>query len=443
MTVDEPTTDAPATPATVTPNPSAAALASYHRRLRTWRIAYALIIAAVVIAGLVAVTIAYDHGEISHTTLVTARSAAPSVALVSTSASLAQAWASPDRSAIGTPYWGGTVITFSGHAVVGRDASSGAIRWSYSRDDRIVCQAIQIDGVTIAVYQLHGNCDEVTALDSGTGARKWTRTLDKDGHPVNGQPTYAAAALPGGNTVMVATKDVIYAIDPGGGLDRWVFAEKGCTINGAVLGTSGALINQSCTSAVACQPPREFCGLGPQLLLRDGTAGDKSDDPKNPDQIKWNVFGPASLPVSADSVISAVDAGGSVLTVLSVDKGKTVARLPLAEPADAGSSATVTASAELIRVGGLTYALQPTATAFAWRSRTAAPPTVTSTDQASPSDLANAIITVVAAQAVDVLDGATGKARATYALPAAPEGALAFPFGSGFVIAGSSTTVYR
>ena len=443
VTVDEPSMEGSAATTAAPPTPSAAALASYQRTLRPWRIAYAVAITVVVIIGLVVVKIAYNHGEISHTKLVTAASAAPSVALATPSASLAQAWASTDHAAIGAPYWGGTVITYGEHAVVGRDSSTGAVRWSYRRDDRTVCQAIQLAGVTIAVFELHGNCDELTALDSGTGVRKWTRTLDKDGHPLNGQPSYTAAMLAGGNTAMFVTKDVIYAVDPGGGLDRWVFAEKGCTINGAVLGSSGALISQTCSSAADCQTPREFCGLGPQLLLRDGYTGDKGDDPKNPDQIKWNLFNNSLLPVSADSVISGALVGGSTLNVFGVDKGKVVARLPLASPADAATTATGTASAELIRTGGITYALQPTATAFTWRVRTAAPVAVTSTDQASPPDLPNAIVTVSGPGGITVLDSSTGKARTRYPLANVPDGALAYPFGSGFVIAGATTAVYQ
>ena len=73
----------------------------------------------------------------------------------------------------------------------GRNARTGATTWSYTRTDRTVCTAAQLDGTTIAIYAVHGNCDEVTALDSGTGRRTWTRTLDKDGMPLNGRPTYA------------------------------------------------------------------------------------------------------------------------------------------------------------------------------------------------------------------------------------------------------------
>ena len=56
--------------------------------------------------------------------------------------------------------------------------------------------------------------------------------------------------------MLIWTSQVIYAINPAGnqdfgskngGLDRWVFAETGCTIHDAVLGSAGALISQTCT----------------------------------------------------------------------------------------------------------------------------------------------------------------------------------------------------
>jgi hypothetical protein len=46
---------------------------------------------------------------------------------------------------------------------------TGQITWSCTRTDRVVCAAIDAGGATIAVYRLHGECDELTALDSGTG----------------------------------------------------------------------------------------------------------------------------------------------------------------------------------------------------------------------------------------------------------------------------------
>ncbi len=313
--------------------PSARALRDYRSRLRPWRIGYAAALVAVVAAALVVVKIAYAHGELSHATLSTAPSAAPSVPMSSPSATLTRAWSSPDHTAIGTPFYGGTVITYSTHTVAGRDAWTGKVLWSYTRTDRITCTAAQVNGVTIAVYALNGNCDELTALDSQTGARRWTRTLDKDAHTINGHPQFAV----GQDTFMVTTPQAIYAISPdgtadqgNGGLDRWVFAQQGCTINAAVLGSAGALISQTCAHP-DCSG-QKFCGAGPQLLLRDPFAGEQSDSSKNkgnPDQIIWNHIGNAMTPVSADGVISAIDPAKDSLTTFGAKKGKTLAALPL------------------------------------------------------------------------------------------------------------------
>src|SRR6478736_7428619 len=222
------------------------ALARHAARMRPLRIVYALVLAVVVIAALVIVKIAYVRGEISHVTLKTVASAPPAIPAGTPSAALTRAWTSTDTTAIDTPVNGGTVVTHDLHTVRGRNARTGAQTWSYTRTDRSVCTAIQTQSVTIAVYKLHGNCDELTGLDSATGARKWTRTLDKDGAEFDGPATYSVV---GGN-VMFVSRTSIYSIAPGGdadhgngGLDYWTFHHPGCTINGAVLGTAGALIS--------------------------------------------------------------------------------------------------------------------------------------------------------------------------------------------------------
>ena len=77
-------------------------------------------------------------------------------------------------------------------------------------------------------------------------------------HAIDGHPHYAV----GPYTVMIWTSKVIYAIDPSGnqdtggksgGLDRWVFAEKGCTIKDAVLGV-GRRADQPDLRATATAP---------------------------------------------------------------------------------------------------------------------------------------------------------------------------------------------
>jgi hypothetical protein len=416
------------------------ALGRYRADLRRRRIWYYGAIAVVVVALAVTVIIAWSHGEAAHTTLKTA-TPAPSVTLQNPSNPPQQAWQNADHTAIGTPYWGGTVVTYSADSVRGRAAATGEVTWSYTRTDRTVCQAIQDQGVTIAIFELHGNCDQVIALDSATGERKWTRTLDKDGMPLNGHPTYAVTQY----TIMLTTPTVIYALDPAGGLDRWTFHQAGCTISSAVFGTEGALISQTCAKP-DCDGLK-FCGAGKQLLLRDATAGRNDDDKHkdNPDQIKWNLIGSGLLPASADQLISAIDVTANRLDVLDVTKGSTLGKLSLQGTASGAITQIPTAHAELLWIGGVTYSVELTGADFFWATPTTAPPTVVPLPGMleGTTDLHQSAVSVADTTGIVQLDPGTGRVRKTFPVAAPPTGSLAYPFGSGFVVSGSGTTVYR
>jgi hypothetical protein len=427
------------------PSPDSAAersrtvLSEYRRALRRKRSVYFGAVSAVVAALAVVVALAWSSGEIAHTTLRTASAAPPSIALGQPSASLARAWHTADGTAIGTPYWGGTVVTHSTHSVRGRDAQTGKITWSYTRADRTVCEAIQVQGVTLAIFTLHGNCDQVTALDSSTGQRRWTRTLDENGHPLNGRPSYSVED----STVLMSTRSVIYAIDPVSGIDRWVFAQ-GCRINGAVLGSQGALISQTCAHPNCGK--RKFCGPGPQLLLRDGSAG-RSDDEndRNRDQIKWNRIGNTDLPVSADAVVSAISADRTAVHLFDVDDGKPLGGVQLRpQPTSIRSSVPIeTEGAELIWLGGVCYALAPGSAQPLWTARTASPPTVTSTTADGALELSSARVAVPGSSGIALIDGLDGSIRRAYPVPTPPEGSEIYPLDTGFLVAGRSTIMYR
>jgi hypothetical protein len=433
---EQPSQPEPAQP----PTPSDLALGRYRARIRRLRIWYYAGIAVVLAAVVAAVTVGWSHSEVAHTTLKTAAKPAPSVALQTPAQALRLSWQTGDATAIGTPYWGGTVITYSSDSVRGRNAATGEITWSYTRTDRTVCQAIQDEGVTVAIFELHGNCDQVTALDSTTGARKWSRTLDKDGMPLNGHPTYAVSQY----TIMMTTPTVIYAIDPAGGLDRWTFTQQGCTIRSAVFGTQGALISQNCVNPDC--GVQKFCGAGDQLLLRDATAGrsDADKDKANPDQIKWNLIGSALLPASADQLISAIDTSTHELRVLDAAKGTLRGRLALQRGAIGPTIAQVaTARAELLWIDGVTYSVELTGADYLWATATTGPPTVTSLPgaPAGTTDLSQSELAAAVPGGVALLDPNTGKASASFPV-AAPAGSRAYPFSSGFVVAGSTTAVY-
>lgn len=422
---------------------SQAALRSYSRRMRPLRISYAAAITVIVVVALAIVKIAYDHGEISHVHLQTIKSPPPSISNAPTpSPTLSQAWTSSDATAIGAPLVGGTVVTHDAHTVRGRDALTGKQTWSYTRTDRTVCTAIESQSVAIAVYKLHGNCDELTALDATTGARRWTRTLDKDGAEFNGPATYQVD----GSNVMFVSRTAIYAISIGGtadegngGLDYWTFHHPGCTISGAVLGSAGALISQTCHGE-NCNG-HKFCGDGPQLLLRDGTTGYDDKSTTNPDIVKWNALGLDLVPTSAGQTVTARDPSGATLHMFDPKNGKQTAQLPLGGDSgmQAPSGFVGGTDADLIWIGNRTYALSAGAKSFRWQASTTTTPSVAVTAEL----LKGPVALCTTAAGVVGIDPATGRITRHYRVPAPAPGSMIYPLGTGLLVAGTHTVVYQ
>lgn len=427
---------------TVEDQPPLTALARYEAEMRRKRKYYLAVLAVVTAVVVVVVSVAWSRGEITHVTVRTAATPAPSVPVQQPSSTLTQAWRNGDHTASGNPVWGGTVVTFDKHAVRGRDGATGAVLWSYERSNRTVCDAAQIFGVTVAIFEVKGNCDQVTTLDSATGKRKWTRTLAENGHAINGRPAIQITQY----TILFTTPDVVYAVDPVSGIDRWQFAQPRCTVNSAVLGSAGALISQTCDKP-DCKG-KKFCGAGAQLLLRDANAGRSDSDAENPDRITWNLIGNATVPVSADQLISALDPATSRLQILDATKGKQLSTLPLA-PAQRNVERLdrlATARAELIHLDGWTYSVQLTGAALFWSAPMQTLPSVTPRQPGQVPDLATATVAAQGTQGVDLLDGGTGKPTRTLTFSGSdrpPAASRIYQFGTGFVFAGDTTAVYR
>lgn len=419
---------------------SRAALARYSKTVRRQRLVYFGIVTVVILALAIGVGIAYSRGEVANTTLHTAAKAPPTLAVQTPTQSPQVAWRTADSSAIGVPQWNGTVVVFSQHTVRGLDARTGMQTWSYTRSNRTVCTAAQTSGVTVAIYAVHGNCDEVTALDSNDGTRRWSRTLDMDGMPLDGHPSYQV--LP--STVVIMSPAVIYAIDPGSGFNRWTYSHFGCTIENVALGTDGALISQNCTK------PRcgklKFCGRGKQLLLRDGSLGNDDKSETNPDRIKWNLMGDTDIPVSADSLIAAINTTTRTLDILDARKGTSRGTVAL-DPAPSSFERITALSAsgtEVIWVDGVAYAVRPDRDAPDWSTPTPGPPTVVSTTGEDNPSLPTARITVPTGDGIRLLDGNDGQTAQSFAVPAPPVESLVYPLGTGFLVSAPGATVaYR
>ncbi len=421
-------------------SPSDAALARYRASMRRGRIGYYVILAVVVGALGSWAGVTWSRGEAAHASLHTFAPAPPTIGLEAPAQSQQQAWQTSDRIAIGVPQWGGTIITFSDHTVAGRDARTGTRTWSYTRTDRDVCTAAQVSGTTVAVYANHGNCDELSAFDSGTGRRRWTRTLDFDAQPLEGRPSYQVTA----STLLIAAQSVIYAIEPDNGYSGWTYQRFGCRIEHVALGSAGALISQTCSDQVQCKDVK-FCGPGPQLLLRDAFAG-RDDDKPNADQIKWNQLGDPGIPVSADRVISSVDPSGTELHVLDSDNGRRKQSIPLTPTTGQPGRVTAIAtnSAEVIWISGEAYAVRPDALSPQWRADTPSPPMLVATTDEDIPTLETARITVPTSDGVGILDGNDGQLIQHFAVQPPPAGSVVYSLGTGFLVAGPTGIVaYR
>ena len=403
---------------------------------------YGALLAAGVVVLLVLVLVAWSRGEAGTTTLHAAGTAPPTLPLAAPAPSPAVAWRTRDVAAIGDPQYGGTVVVHGTHTVRGRSARTGRTTWSYTRSDRTVCTAAQLEGVTIAVYELAGNCDEVTGLDSGTGDRLWTRTLDMDGKPVNGVPAFSTVTGGADPSLLVTTPLVIYALDPISGQDRWSYYHYGCRIERAVPGTSGTLISQNC-SKPRCTKVLKYCGRGPQLLLRSWAAED-NDKKKNPDKITWDRMGDTDVPVSADGVISSLDTLSGVLRQHAEESGEITTRTPLSAAAGQAVTAVPAAEVELVWVDGRVYAVAPGQRGPLWHVPATAPPTVASAEPAGPASLGAARITVPLAGGAGVVDGDSGRVTTSISLTGLPAGARVHPLGSGLLAtAPTGTVAYR
>ena len=413
-------------------------LQRYQASMRRQRLWYVGIVAAIVVGLGVFVGVVWSRGEAAHATLHTVEHAPAPLALQPPSQVQRVAWRTSDQLAIGTMPYGGTVVTFDRRTVRGRDARTGTPTWSYTRTDRLVCTAAQLNGTTIAIYNHGGNCDEVSAFASDTGKRRWTRTLDMDAQPLNGHPSYQWTP----STLMITSPSVIYAIDPASGLNRWTYSRFGCRITAAVLGSAGALISQTCVK------PRcgnlKFCGPGVQLFLRDGMAGNGDDSKADRDQMKWNHMGDADIPMSAGVLVSALDPETHQLAALQPNNGaaSSVTLTPI--PTTVAPRQTVELTdAQLLWLSGTTYAIQPGAGAQSWATRTVTAPTVASTTSNTPT-LATARISAAVTAGLATLDGTDGAVQQTFAVPVPGPSGLVTPLGSGFLASGpNGVTAYR
>jgi hypothetical protein len=268
--------------------------------------------------------------------------------------------------------------------------------------------------------------------------------LDKDGQPVNGRPAYQVS----GTAVLISTSSVIYAIASDGGSDYWEYHRTGCAIEHVVQGSAGVLISQDCHH-VQCPTDagaHKFCGNGPHLLLRDGTAPTDSKQQDNPDRLRWDHLGDTDIPAAVDDFVAALNTTTHGLDMLDPTTGAARGSLTL-NPAPATLTNPIainTLTTEVMWIGGIAYAINSTSRHLTWATSTPSPPTVESDTEGVTASIDTARITVPGPPGVRILDGNTGHTAQQFTLPVPAQNTTAYSLGTGFLISSAAGTVaYR
>lgn len=408
------------------------ALLAYQQRAgRDTRI-YTAVLALLVLFAFIGVKLAYAHGELTKVSFRTAPAATPLRPGMPGTA-LRATWHTDDAAAGGSPYDNGVVVTFAGHSVNGRDAVSGNVRWHYTRSDENLCSVLQQDGTTIAIYRRKGNCDEVTGIVTATGQPKWYRTLTDDGETASASTS---------NVVMTVNAHIVHAFDNAGGLDRWDWtAPDNCTVQHALTGSLGVLIALT-------------CGGGHQLALHDLIT----------DTVKWTVnTSAAMLPIAADNFVGALDPATGTVNRYTPDKGAASKAAQL--PPDSGAGGTAGSGSDgMAGVPNATITEVPSAAAGVTANDAAGQPvqlvqlsrlfvfspdgslrwSAASTGPAWPVESAYLASQDGPGQVV-VRQTDTGKPELVCTLTPAASSATdrVYPVGTGLLLAGSGSAMYR
>jgi hypothetical protein len=396
------------------------ALVAYQRRASRNNRIYAAVLALLILLGFIGVRLAYAHGELNKVSFRTAPAPSPVPAGLP-GAALRLAWHTDDTAAGGSPYDSGIVVSYAGHTVNGRDAVTGAVRWHYTRSDQTLCSVLQQDSTTIAIYRRKGNCDEVTGFVTTTGQPKWYRTLTDNGETV---------ATSTSNVVLTANQHIVHAFDNAGGLDRWDWtAPDNCTVRHALTGSQGVLIAMDCA------------GIH-QLALHDLIT----------DNLKWTVNTAAPvLPIAADGFLGALDPATGTVFRYSADKGAATAsaKLPVQSVTSSGGGTgsglpTVTAGVTANDTAGQPVQLVQLSQLFALSQDGSLRWSAASTGQPWPiedTDLASQL----GSDRVVLRHTEDGQAQLTSVLSPAAGSATSrvFPVGSGLLLAGTGTSLYR
>jgi outer membrane protein assembly factor BamB len=424
--VDQAPPEADARPELAAPSaaPQDVALARHHASMARQRRIYYPVVAAVAVAVLVISIVVYLRGENANVTSSTTKRQLPAVNLQTLGSNLKVAWRNADPTADGNPVQGGILVTYSGHTVTGRSALTGAPQWRFTWSNRDICDVAQQNNRTVILYLHAGNCDEVIALDSATGAQVWNRTLDQNGAPINGraqvistQDTFLAWTGHAAYALQVSVNPCDQSQGSNCGIDYWDYEpQKNCTIVAMSLGAVGAFIDERCAD-------------GYHLVLRDRYLG--ADDKNSRVLWRTTAMNHAVVPAAGDSYVVAVDPSGQLLT-FDARTGALTGQASFSEPLSGPIRTAVSGGDVFAWASGATYALGNTGQRL-WAVRSLTLPQLTADGSELATPTADGLVSLSAANGSVVRQW-------RLAQPLDPASRL-IRLGSGYLAAGPSTVV--
>jgi outer membrane protein assembly factor BamB len=353
--------------------------------------------AAGTVAVLVAAVLLWRGSDAAATTSTTA--APPLPATGSPATAVRQAWsaaAGPQPQQVLTR---GRVVVGDAHGLAALDPATGRAAWRYERSNARLCGLTAVDGYAVAVFNVPGEthrCDQVVALDVGTGVRQWTRN-------VNFSPDVALTGVDrsgqAAGSVVAYSPTGLVDIDPVGDNIRWRYhAAAGCRLSDVTPGTAGIAFVQRCA------------GSAPQLRFVDPTGGGT----------RWTEELTGTPRVAgADGAVTVVD--GGTLRVLSADDGAERAALQLPGSSAAAPAELAVGDLDLVSAGGAVTALDPATGRQRWQ--------VAAVGAAGPVTGRDDAVVVPEDGAFVVRDAGTGAELARSTVPGPPAGGSAAAVG--------------
>ncbi|WP_235928282.1 PQQ-binding-like beta-propeller repeat protein [Goekera deserti] len=285
----------------------------------------------------------------------------------SPAAQLGEAWSAASRGS-GSVVAGGRVLVREDTGVRLLDPGSGTEAWHYERANARLCDATSVDGLVVAVFRTTGRCNEIVALEAGTGRRAWYRTVG----------FRADVRLSSTDAVVLAwTPTGLATIDPSGNSIRWRFAAPGgCRIVDAAVGSAGVGVLQSCPGADAVQVrlldgfggeprwSRDVTGVAVGPGAAPGTAPAAGSTP-----VRLAGVGPFVALLAGDTLQALAGADGAPLSTLPLPPSRSG---PADEPVELGGDDATT----LVSARGTVLALDAATGAPRWQAAATGLPAV-------------------------------------------------------------------